>query len=143
MGYHLFPYFGGNRKAPHDIYIDIHYNADLEDSEYANFSFSRPFPNPLNNSQQGNIIKIEVTTAENEVPIGLNIYSLTGEQVGKVQAQPVAPNSSKILKFIMPLSLASGTYIISPYGIKNGATSFGVNLHKGARVRGEKFIWVK
>ena len=109
-GYNLFPYFGGNKSAPHDIRIKIE-----EGSNFANFSVDQIYPNPVQNQFAYFDLKVGESMS-----IGYRIYDLNGKTVQIIK--PTFFSGSQThqgirvdFDFLMP-----GLYFVEPFASFNG-----------------------
>jgi hypothetical protein len=110
-GYQLYPYFGGNKSAPHEIRIKIE-----EGSGFANFSVDQLYPNPVINQFTYVDLKLGESLA-----IGFRIYDLNGKMIQTILPtfySNTTPQSGIRLDFdqLMP-----GLYFLQPFATINGA----------------------
>jgi hypothetical protein len=109
-GYNLYPYFGGNKAAPHDIRIKIE-----EGGNFANFSVDQIYPNPVQNQ----FAYVDLKLAES-MSIGFRIYDLTGKmtQIIRPTFFSGAQTHQGIridFDFLMP-----GLYFLEPFASMDG-----------------------
>lgn len=109
-GYKLYPYFGGDKTAPHNIKIKIE-----EDADYANFSLDKIYPNPT--GEQHVFLNLEV--GEN-LSIGFKIYDLQGRLVQVVDPIDYTGGSRPEGVRIELNQLSSGMYLIQPFAMEDG-----------------------
>ena len=103
LGYHLFPYFGGNQSAPHDVTIKVDVNEEtgpaFADLPYPNIVHDRQFKMKVNSYAQLNFY--------------LKLYNTLGQLVWKSEKVSFQAEQ-KILTFQIQPYLASGMYFIVP-----------------------------
>jgi hypothetical protein len=108
-GYHLFPYFGGQQVAPHDITLNVKVNEN-EIPVIADI----PYPNPTNNGR----FKIKVNSTE-RLPFFIKIHDSIGRLVYKSTITQLRKDVPEVVSFDLGNSLSSGIYIITPMVIMN------------------------
>jgi len=101
-GYHLRPYFGGNRTAPHAITV----RADSA-LEYAPLLLSRAFPNPAREPVFRTIAK-----ALDDVTLSMQVFDITGQLVHEGERVSLRSQEERTIETRLPSWLASGVYII-------------------------------
>lgn len=117
-GYHLFPYFGGQQVAPHEIKLNIKVNenqvpviADL------------PYPNPTTNGQ----FKMKVTSEES-LPFLIKIHDLAGRLLYKSTPSYLNKNTTDIIRFDLGKKFSNGMYIVTPMIISQDGHELPTNV---------------
>ena len=114
-GYKLYPYFGGNKAAPHDIRIKI-----AEQNEKANFSLEKIYPNPVSNG----LINLSLKVIEKQ-DVSFSVFDLNGRLV--MQTSPISMEASEdeqLYTFQLP-ELSAGMYLIRPEAVSDGKRKLG------------------
>lgn len=114
-GYKLYPYFGGNEVAPHEVMIKVE-----EKNDFANFSIENLYPNPTKDQT----IYIDLTVME-DLLIGFNIYDLMGRLIQRVELKDYAGNQDYKALPIQLNNYAAGMYLIQPMAEVDGEMKLG------------------
>ena len=109
-GYKLYPYFGGNKTAPHDIKIKVE-----EDTDFANFSLDKVYPNPT--KDQKIFLNLEVGS---DLSIGFKVYDLTGRLVQVIEPVDYSAGARPEGIEIQLNQLSAGMYLIQPFALDGG-----------------------
>ena len=120
-GYKLYPYFGGNKTAPHEVLIKI-----AERNEKANFSLEKIYPNPVSSG----VVTLSLMVEE-KMDVSFSFFDLNGRLV--MQTAPTALNASleeQELVITLP-ELSAGLYLIRPEAIVMGEKKLGFVNGKG------------
>lgn len=116
-GYKLYPYFGGNNPAPHDISIKV---SDPTD-EFANFSVGLLYPNPTKESFVFYNMKIE-----EDLEIGFNVFDMMGRLIVKTDTANYSKGTElEKQKLSLPEDIASGVYLVQPFAMIDGEEKYG------------------
>ncbi len=118
FGYHVYPYFGGNQTAPHDVRIRV----DLGD-EVGPAWVDLPYPNPVVDRK----FKLKVN-ASKSVYLYLKVYDVSGRLVWNSPRLPVQAGSEVALGFEVPLGFASGLYLAVPVTVDESGTELRAGL---------------
>jgi hypothetical protein len=114
-GYKLYPYFGGNEKAPQDIKIKIEDNED-----FAHFSLESVYPVPTVDQT----IYADLNVME-DLNIGFQVYDVSGRLVQKFLPE-FYPGDQEYKRIRLGLNqLRSGVYLIRPYALIDGEEKLG------------------
>jgi hypothetical protein len=124
-GYHLYPYFGGNKSAPHEIRIKIE-----EGTGFANFSVDQLYPNPVLHG----FTYVDLKLGE-PLTIGYRIYDLNGKMVQSIQ--PTRYSNTQFTSGIRLdfEQLTPGLYFLQPFAIIDGVEKKGFVRTPGHAVK--------
>jgi hypothetical protein len=117
-GYHLFPYFGGQQVAPHDITINV-----KVDETSVPVIADLPYPNPTQNGH----FKMKVSSTE-RVPFFIVVRDAIGRTVYKSSATYLNKDSTDSLSFDLGKKLPSGIYIITPMVVLADGREYTANV---------------
>jgi hypothetical protein len=105
-GYYLYPYFGGNLKAPHDMKLSIWDTSDRD------FTISSIGPNPVRSQQP---LKVFYNATQNQY-VQFDLFDSAGAQVMRTLPQRVIGSSGQQeITIKLPPHLASGVYFLRPF----------------------------
>lgn len=112
FGYYLYPYFGGNMQAPHNVRISIW------EQERANFVVEKAYPNPLPADKP---LNLSLLIGERQ-DIRFDVYSVTGSLVHTETITDLIPNDEpQKIELNIPSYLSSGMYLIQPVSLSGSS----------------------
>lgn len=103
-GYHLFPYFGGNQVAPHDIFIKVN-----SKSELAPAIVHKLYPNPVTDGR----FSLDFESYSDGF-VYLKMYDVSGRLVWNSPQQKAIADQKMLLKFDLGSRFPSAIYLIRP-----------------------------
>ena len=110
LGYFLYPYFGGNEVAPHDMTVSVW------TKDKANFAMEKAGPNPL---KAGEKLKVQLRVGE-PMEIEFQVYNLIGQKVYQTESIPFdGMEELQSYDLYIPHNLSSGIYLIRPVALKD------------------------
>lgn len=112
IGYYLYPYFGGNQTAPHDVTINVD-----EVSRTGSATIGLPYPNPIINYQ----VNFKASAFE-DVQLYLKLYDMSGRTVWNSPRQQLMTSIDTPMNYGLPHSLASGMYLAMPVTVLSDGT---------------------
>ena len=127
-GYKLYPYFGGNQVAPHEVRIKIEDQTD----DFALAALDLVYPNPTHDQR----IKLNMEVGE-DLEIGFEIFDLSGRKVQEVEPSFFAAGISVQGLEVRLNDYSTGMYLIRPYAVKNGIVK---NVFVGSPGHSIKFL---
>ncbi len=112
IGYKLYPYFGGNQVAPHDVSINVE-----EVDQTGPATIGLPFPNPAVNYK----VNFKANAFE-AVQVYLKLYDMSGRTVWNSPKVSMPAYEETTLQYELPHSLASGVYLALPVTVQGDGT---------------------
>lgn len=114
-GYKLYPYFGGNKVAPHEMLIKVE-----EGNDFANFSIENLYPNPTRDQT----IYLDLAVMD-DLSIGFQIYDLMGRLVQRIEFKDYSGSQDYSRIPINLNNFAAGLYLIQPIAEVEGEIKMG------------------
>lgn len=109
IGYKLYPYFGGNQAAPHDVNINVE-----EVDQTGPATIGLPYPNPAVNFK----VNFKANAFE-DVQVYLKLFDMSGRTVWKSPKDLLPAFQETTLHYDLPISLASGMYLALPITVQS------------------------